>query len=117
MGLGGPVEGGLEELVEFWLRLASRSAMRRSIASRTTRMAACAAAGTVLQSASGMGGARVITLKLYRHWQLPIPDRGRLGGVLRLLNDLTIQGDGVSAPNCEPLERQRLKCAEGLVND
>jgi hypothetical protein len=39
------------------------------------------------------------------------------GGVLRLLNDLTIQGDEVSAPNCEPLERQRFQCAEGRVND
>ncbi len=78
MSPGGSVEGGLEELVEFRLSLASRSAMRRSIASRTTRMTACAAAGTVLQSSSGMGGVRVITLKLCRHRQLTIPDCGRL---------------------------------------
>jgi hypothetical protein len=45
----GSLEGGLEELVEFWLSRAPRSAMRFSKEAMTARMAAWASGGTVFQ--------------------------------------------------------------------
>ena len=53
---GGSVEGGLEELVEFWLSRVSRSAIRFSSEAMTARMAAWASGGTVIQRDSGIVG-------------------------------------------------------------
>ena len=53
---GGSDEGGMDELVEFRLSLASNSAIRFSKAAITARMAACASGGTVFQSDSGIEG-------------------------------------------------------------
>src|SRR6516165_2341807 len=57
---GGSVEGGLDELVEFWLSRASRSAIRLSREAMTARRAAWASGGTVLQSDSGIEGCGLI---------------------------------------------------------
>ena len=57
---GGSDDGGLEELVESLLTRSSRSAMRRSRAVSTARMAAWASGGTVTQSGSGIGGASLM---------------------------------------------------------
>jgi hypothetical protein len=53
---GGSVEGGQEELVEFWLSRASRSAIRCSSEAMKARTAAWASGGTVIQSDSGIEG-------------------------------------------------------------
>ncbi|MBX6315314.1 MAG: hypothetical protein IRY99_20740 [Isosphaeraceae bacterium] len=53
---GGSVEGGLEELVEFWLSRDSRSVIHFSREATTARMAAWASGGTVFQSDSGIEG-------------------------------------------------------------
>jgi hypothetical protein len=53
---GGSVDGGFEELVEFWLSRASKSVIRFSKETMTARMAAWASGGTVFQSDSGIGG-------------------------------------------------------------
>jgi hypothetical protein len=53
---GGSEEGGLDELVEFWLSLAFNSAIRRSSDANAARRAARASGGIVFQSNSGIGG-------------------------------------------------------------
>jgi hypothetical protein len=57
---GGSVEGGLEELVEFWLSRASSSAIRFSRDEMTARMAVWASGGTVIQRDSGIEGGELI---------------------------------------------------------
>ena len=56
----GSEDGGLDELVEFWLSRACNSAIRFSRASKRTRSALWASAGTVFQSDWGMGGLGII---------------------------------------------------------
>ena len=50
------MEGGLDELVEFRLSLASNSAIRFSNEAMTARIAVWASGGTVFQSDSGIEG-------------------------------------------------------------
>src|SRR6185312_3383424 len=66
-GLGGfrfrPIgseDGGLDELVEFWLSLASSSAIRFSREPRRAKTAAWASGGMVFQRDSGIGGSGII---------------------------------------------------------
>jgi hypothetical protein len=57
---GGSDQGGFEELVEFWLSRASRSAIRCSKETMSAKMAAWASGGTVFQSDSGIEGRGLI---------------------------------------------------------
>ena len=53
---GESADGGLDELVEFRLSLASKSVIRFSKQAMTDRMAAWASGGTVFQRDSGIEG-------------------------------------------------------------